>query len=248
MSDLLTLRVPGNEKEALAFSSHLSGMPISKVIMPFLTEGAKVSLGATLLFRIGTNVYKRDRYEDFIDLLQEPTKKGTSIIAPLGPAQLQNAVPKVVWDFFDLLVTTRTVSRLNAVLEEVELEMDTSFISQDLLRSLCYSIGDSYLSMGGSLNSMNYQLANEIFFHRMLHIFYWTNAKGTQKALNTQWYARGDLISKIVGEMNESYGEMTGSRVMEAIMVSAPKKKRGRPKKKKKKALPPGPQVVAKEI
>ena len=46
MSDLLTLRVPGNEKEALAFSSHLSGMPISKVIMPFLTEGAKVSLGA----------------------------------------------------------------------------------------------------------------------------------------------------------------------------------------------------------
>jgi hypothetical protein len=248
MSDLLTLRVPGNEKEALAFSSQLSGMPVSKVIMPFLIEGTKVSLGASLLFRIGTNVYKRDRYEDFIDLLQEPTKKGTSIIAPMGPAELQNIVPRVVWDFFDLLVLTKAVSRMNEALEEVELEMDTSFISPDLLRSLCYSIGDSYLSMGGSLESMNFQLANEVFFHRMLHIFYWSNAKGTQKALSTQWYAKGDLISKIVGEMNEHYSERSGARVMEAIVVSAPARKRGRPKKKKRKALPPGPQVIAKEI
>lgn len=248
MSDLLTLRVPGNEKDALALSSHLSGMPVSKVIMPFLTEGAKVSLGAALLFRIGTNVYKRDRFEDFIDLLQEPTKKGTSIFAPIGPAEFQNVVPRVVWDFFDLLVTTRTVQRFNTAFEDIEIEMDTSFISPDLLRSLCYSIGDSYLSMGGSLESMNYQLVNEIFFHRMLHIFYWSNAKGTQKALSTHWYAKGDLVSKIVGEMNELYSEKTGARVLEAIVVSAPKKKRGRPKKKRKKALPPGPMVIAKEL
>jgi hypothetical protein len=248
MSDLLTLRVPGNEKEALAFSSHLSGMPVSKVIMPFLAEGAKVSLGASLLFRIGTNVYKRDRFEDFIDLLLEPTKKGTSIFSPVGPEEFQNLVPRVVWDFFDLLISTKAVSRLNATLEEVEVEMDTNFITPDLLRALCYNIGDSYLSMGGSLDSMNYQLANEIFFHRMLHFFYWSNAKGTQRSLSTQWYAKGEMISKIVGEMNEFYSERTGSRVMEAIVVSAPSKKRGRPKKKKRKALPPGPQVMAKEL
>ncbi|MGA1872112.1 MAG: hypothetical protein ACMUHY_00435 [Thermoplasmatota archaeon] len=52
MTGLLTLRLPENEKEALALSSQLSGMPISKVIMPFISEGTKVSLGASLLFRI----------------------------------------------------------------------------------------------------------------------------------------------------------------------------------------------------
>ena len=248
MSDLLTLRVPGSEKEALAFSSNLSGMPVSKVIMPFIAEGVKVSLGAALLFRIGTNVYKRDRFEDFIDLLQEPTKKGTSVFSPVGPEEFQNLVPRVVWDFFELLNTTKAVSRLNATLEEVEVEMDTNFITPDLLRTLCYNIGDSYLSMGGNLDSMNFQLANEIFFHRMLHFFYWSNAKGTQRSLSTQWYSKGELVSKIVGEMNDIYSQKAGARVMEAIVVSAPKKKRGRPKKKKRKALPPGPQVVAKEI
>jgi hypothetical protein len=231
----------------LALTSHLSGMPVSKVIMPFITEGAKVSLGAALLFRIGTNVYKRDRFEDFIDLLQEPTKKGPSIFSSMGPVELQNVVPKVIWDFFDLLVSTRAINRLNTVLEDVEIELDTSFISPDLLRSLCYAIGDSYLSMGGSLGSMNYQLVIEIFFHKMLHFFYWSNAKGTQKALSTQWYARGDTVSKIVGEMNDQYNEKTGAKVLEAIVVSAPNKKRGRPKKKRK-ALPPGSQVVAKEL
>jgi len=248
LSDLLTLRVPGNEKEALAFSSHLSGMPVSKVIMPFLIEGTKVSLGASLLFRIGTNVYKRDRYEDFIDLLQEPTKKGTTILAPMGPAELQNIIPRVIWDFFDLLVSTKAVPRLNTALEDVHIDMDTGFVNPEFLKLLCHSIGDSYLSMGGGLDSMNYQLAQELFFHRMLHFFYRANAKGTARALSTQWYSKGDLISKIVSDMNDQYNERTEARVVEAIVVSTPQKKRGRPRKKTRRALPPVKGVVAKEL
>ncbi|MGA1872519.1 MAG: hypothetical protein ACMUHY_02510, partial [Thermoplasmatota archaeon] len=91
-------------------------------------------------------------------------------------------------------------------------------------------------------------LAKEIFFHRMLHFFYRSNAKGTARALSTQWYSKGDLISKIVGEMNDLYNERTESRVVEAIVMTAPRRKRGRPRKKQRKALPPVQGVVAKEL
>ncbi|MGA1866191.1 MAG: hypothetical protein ACMUFK_01850, partial [Thermoplasmatota archaeon] len=111
------------------------------------------------------------------------------------------------------------------------------------------SIGDTYISMGGSLESINYQLASEIFFNRMLYFFYRANAKGTARALTTQWYSKGDLISKIVGEMNERYNEKTGSSVLEAIVVSSPQKRRGRPKKERRRELPPANKgFVAREL
>ncbi|MGA1819480.1 MAG: hypothetical protein ACMUHU_00575 [Thermoplasmatota archaeon] len=248
MSELLTLRMAENEKEALALSSRLSGMPISKVIMPFISEGAKVSLGAALLFRIDTNVFKRDHFEDFIDLLQGTIKGGGSIFPAAVLDEHPNLIPRIIWDFFDLLVSTKAVQRMNAALEDVHIDMDTGFVNPEFLKVLCHSIGDSYLSMGGGLDSMNYQLAQELFFHRMLHFFYRANAKGTARALSTQWYSKGDLVSKIVGDMNDQYNERTESRVVEAIVVSAPQKKRGRPRKKAKRALPPVKGVVAKEL
>ena len=248
MTGLLTLRLPENEKEALALSSQLSGMPISKVIMPFISEGTKVSLGASLLFRIDSNVFKKDHYRDLIDLVQGTTGRSGQIIPALSLGDRPDLVPRIVWDFFELLVSVKAVPRLNSALEEVHLDMDTSYVDAELMKALCYAIGDSYLSMGGSLESMNYQLAKEIFFHRMLHFFYRSNAKGTARALSTQWYSKGDLISKIVGEMNDLYNERTESRVVEAIVMTAPRRKRGRPRKKQRKALPPVQGVVAKEL
>jgi hypothetical protein len=249
MTDLLTIRLPNNEKEALDFASHLSGMPVSKVILPYISEGTKVSLGALLLFRIDTIVYKKDRLLSFTELIMGPTKKGSPLFSAIGPEEYQSTVPKIIWDFFDLLAETRAISRINVAFEDVQVEIGTDFINPEFLKTLCYTIGDTYLSMGGSLESMNYQLANEIFFQKMAYFFYYANAKGTAKSLTTQWYTHGEVISKILGEMNDRYVERSGSRVMEAIVVSGQKRSRGRPRKKKKKALPPaGPQVVAKEI
>ncbi|MBN1390348.1 MAG: hypothetical protein JXA22_06880 [Candidatus Thermoplasmatota archaeon] len=248
MSELLSIRLQENEKEALALSSQLSGMPVSKVIMPFISEGAKVSLGAALLFRIDTNVYRRDHFEDFMELVHRPLKTGGQLFSSAIVDHHQNQVPKIIWDFFEMLFETRAVSRLNSSLEEVLLETDTSYVTSEFLGTLCYSIGDTYLSMGGSLDSMNYQLASEVFFHRMVYFFYRSNAKGTAKALSTQWYSKGDLVSKIVGEMNDRYNERTGSSVLEAIVVSSPRKKRGRPKTKVQKELPPARGVMAREL
>ncbi|MFW3145723.1 MAG: hypothetical protein ACMUIE_02800 [Thermoplasmatota archaeon] len=249
MGDLLTIRLPDYEKDALDFSSHLSEMPVSKVILPFISEGVKVSLGAVLIQRIDRSyVYGRRNHEQFVELMM-------SIVSSTNPGSavgmMENTherVPKIIWDFFDLLEETRAVGRINTALEEVALTPDASFITPENLRSLCYSIGDSYLMHGGSLESMNYQLANEIFFKRMLYLLYRCNATGTAKSLSTQWYAHQDMISRLANEMNDRYSEKSKSRPVEAIVVTGSKKKRGRPPKRKKKALPPAPQVMAKEI
>ena len=83
---------------------------------------------------------------------------------------------------------------------------------------------------------------------KMLQMFYRANAKGTSRALSTQWYANQELVSKIAGEMNDRYMERSGPRSLKAIEVTGKKKKRGRPPKKKKQKLPPGPQIIAREI
>ncbi|MFO8050105.1 MAG: hypothetical protein R6V01_00190 [Thermoplasmatota archaeon] len=247
MSDLLTIRLPENEKDALAFSSHLSEMPVSKVILPFISEGVHISLGALLLHRIDrSTVFRRENYERFIDMIVGSTS-GVGALSEGVPEDFHEILPRIVWNFFELMSETKAVQRINSDFDDVEVTMDTTFILPDSIKSLCRSIGASYLSFGGSLDSMNYQLANDIFFKKMLHMFYKANARGTSRALSTQWYANQSLISKLAGEMNDRYMEHTGGRSFEAIEVTG-KKKRGRPAKKKKRSLPAGPQLIAREI
>ena len=73
MGNLLTIRLPDNEKEALELSSRLSEMPVSKVILPFISEGVKTSLGALLIQRIDrAYVYGRRNHEQFINIIMGP--------------------------------------------------------------------------------------------------------------------------------------------------------------------------------
>ncbi len=234
MTALMSIRLQEAEKDALALSSLLSEMPVSKLISPFLNEGTKIALGGVLIYHIDrTLIFKRDGFERFIDLLMEPANTSGPFSVQKGPDEVHGMVPKIIWDFFDLLTETKAVQRLNSAMEGVALEMDASFVTPAYLRSFCYTLGDTYISSGGSLERMDYQKATDIFFRRMLHSFYKANARGTARALSTQVYAHSDLLDKLSKELRDLYFERTRSGVLQAIEVTGPPRKRGRPPQKK---------------
>ena len=79
MGDLLTIRLDEREKDALALSSKLSEIPISKIIMPYITEGTKISLGGVLLFLIDRSItFDRRSFDVFTSMMIEPTRTGSA--------------------------------------------------------------------------------------------------------------------------------------------------------------------------
>jgi hypothetical protein len=108
-------------------------------------------------------------------------------------------------------------------------------------------MGEEYLSSGGSMERLDYQLASEVFYSTMLSDFYRYNAQGTERALTSQLYTHQGMMKELSKEMVDRYFERTRQRKFQAIEMASPAKKRGRPPKKKRKSLPPA-KVVAKEI
>jgi hypothetical protein len=235
MSNIMTLRLQDPSRQVLGLSAYLSEMPLSKLLNPFISDGISTVLGGLIIHHIDRKLmFRRDTFEAFTEMLL------SSGAEPFGrpPAWdvMRERIPRILFDFFELLSELKAVNRFNAALEGVTLEMDASYMDPQYIRSLCHSLGETYMSSGASLDRLDYHKASELFFHQMVLGFYKANAKGTAKALTTQLYAHGDLIDELSRELKDLYSERTKAGVVEAIVVTGGAKRRGRPPKKR---MPP---------
>ncbi len=235
MGDLLTLRMEEKDKRALALSSTLSEMPISKVIMPYLNEGINTSLGGILLFHIDRSMtFDKRSFNNFTSILIEPTRTGAAQTPARGPEDVERTSPRVIWDFFDILSELKVIEKLNNTFEAVTLSMDTSFVTPAFLRALCFRLGEAYIRSGGNLERLDYQLSNELFFKMMLDEFYQFNATGTTRSLRSELYMHQTRIKDLSLEMVNCYSERSKTRKFQAIEVASDERKRGRPSIKKR--------------
>jgi len=250
MADLLTLRMNTVDKKALTLSSHLSDMPVSRLIMPFMAEGTRTVLGSTILHHIDrSGTYDRRALEMFTNMIMESSRTGSNLRFLVGPEDVRRTSPKVVWDFFDIVSEANIVKRMNEVMEEVRVRMGTAYVSSSFLRYLCYRIGDDYVTTGGSLDRFDYHQASEIFFTVMLERFYHHNAEGTADALHSQFFIHQGLFREFITEMMDRYNERTRERKLEAIEVqSSTNVPRGRPPKQARKGKVKRSRVVAREL
>jgi hypothetical protein len=249
MGDLLTLRLDEKDKKALAFSSMLSEMPISKVITPFINEGTNISLGGILLYHIDrAGTFDRRTFENFTSMMIEPTRSGTYSVPPRGIEEVQRSSPRVIRDFFEIASEMKVVERMNSTFDEVKVTMDTSFITPPFLRTLCYSLGEDYIRSGASLERLDYQLCLELFFGKMLEFFYHHNATGTVRALSSELYMHQTMLRELSIEMTNRYTERSRTRKFEAIEVASVSPKRGRPPVKKKRRSGQNRKVLVEEI
>ncbi|MGA1821124.1 MAG: hypothetical protein ACMUIG_01195 [Thermoplasmatota archaeon] len=248
MGNLFTVRLEDKDKEVMNFSSKLSRMPVSKVINPFLKEGARSALGAALLFQIDrSTIVQKQMYRNFLDLIVDPIRLTPGMSDEGSFEEMFKCTPRIVWDFFDLIKEAKVRQKLSAVMKDIEFREEIDFIDTRSLRYISHQLGDIYVTMGGSLSRMDYHLATKTFFHIMLHSYYRNNASGTSKALSSQWYTHQDTVSKIEDELIERYERKVSTKVVEAIEVPVESKIR-KPPEAEVLALPPSEQVVAKVI
>ncbi len=219
MTDLLSIRVSEDVKSALSLSSKLSEAPVSKLMKPFLNETSRICLGASILFHIDrANAFKRERLDRFMRMLIEPSISGSATLMDLGMEDIRNYSPQIIWDFLNVLERQEGVRSMNEMFDGVEVG-GRFFINTPFLRAISYYMGSSYLTEGGDMKTLDQQLATRRFFHLMLHYYYRHNARGTTKALNTQWYTHQAGILEMEQSLLNEYIKMTRRPVVEAIVV-----------------------------
>jgi len=241
MNNIMALRLQEPSRQVLGLCAYLSEMPISKLLNPFLNDGVRTMLGALIIHHIDRKlIFRRDSFGAFTEMLLSSGPDPVGRPSGLDPASLRDRLPRVLFDFFELMGELKAVQRMGSTFEGITIDMDASYMDPAAIRSLCRALGEAYISSGASLARLDYQRASGLFFHQMVLAFYRANARGTAKALTTQLYAHGDFLERLSTELKELYSERTKAGVVEAIVVSGASKRRGRPPKKLKEnpALP----------
>jgi len=244
MTELLSIRVNGTTKSSLNLSSNLTEMPISKVLGPFLEESARIALGSAVMFQIDrAGIFQRERFERFVTLLLEPKISGSSLMADLGMEDIRAYSPQIIWDFLELITEEEEKGDFSSIFENIELSSGF-FISTPFLRSITYDLGSVYIASGVGLDKLDYGTATREFFHLMMKHYYRYNARGTAKAINSQWYTHQKDVRRVEAELLDRYLQRTKKRVVQAIVVTEKSRKGVRKAAKqkvvKKKASAPG--------
>jgi hypothetical protein len=220
MTSLLSIRMESREKEIINFSSKLSRAPISKVLGPFITEGSRIALGAVIIFHIDrSSIYRRSSFNSFLDLLRNSPSREGDLVFDREYERMYSATPRIIWDFFELIHEGKTSERFEKLFKGISFEHGVDYVTPLLLRELCYRLSESYVNNGGSLKRLDYDIAIRNLFDLMLNLHYRNCARGTSKALNTQWYTRQDKVSDLVDEIVSKYYKRMEKRVVEAIEV-----------------------------
>ena len=220
MTDIMTLRLKGKDKELLSLASRLTGIPASKMLYPFLEEGIRINLGASILFQIDRSVQmNRNRYERFVDALRDRERVRSGTSGDLMEDPLRDLMPKIISDYFWMLRETKAIPRMEQAMADIQFTTDVGYIDPSMIQIACLSLGDAYIANGLPLNRIDLVQATRLFFHVMTSMTYRRYARGTEKALSTRWYTSQETINKLVEEMAERYESRYPARVVEAIEV-----------------------------
>jgi hypothetical protein len=219
LADIMTIRFKDRDKEALSFSSKMTGIPASKLLYPFISEAIRINLGAALLFNVDRNTpYQRAKYGRFVEALKDHETRLQSETPPSMETILEST-PRVVQDFFWMFREVKAAERIESAMGDIQLSLDMGFLNASFLRTLCISLADAYVSRGLSLSRIEVDQTRRIFFHLMTSHLYRNNAKGTARAISVKWYSHQDLVNKLVDEMVSRYELRYPAKVVEAIEV-----------------------------
>ncbi len=87
------------------------------------------------------------------------------------------------------------------------------------LHELARNIGREYLERGGILNTIDFELAYELFFERMLSIYYSLTAEGSLEALHSAWDDNYPKITMFKNALLRGYKAKYGKNFVEIFEV-----------------------------
>lgn len=203
---MFAIKVPAKEKDAMDLVARETQRTLANIYLIPLQRFIHESLGAVILGKMD-EVRGNDRNEDIIRYLLN-SSNSTAKIAPL-----------VIKDFIQSMTVEGAGRKFKMLFSELNFT-DKSFLLHEInLHELARHLGKEYLERGGSLNSIDLELAYELFFERMLSVYYGITAEGSLENLRSAWDDNYPRISMFKDSLLREYKAKYGKSFVEIFEV-----------------------------
>ncbi len=204
---MFAIKIPSKLKRTMELISRESGHPLSKLYFDDIERSTIKYLGVVLLHNLDiTNVTKR------VDIRE---LKNTS---HLKMYFLKNNISPVK-EFVDLMEKSENRNRIKGIFPGVTLA-EKAFSYEDInVEDLCEFIGERYLNTNRDITSVDLDGLKDIFFQKMLGIYFDTMAIGTGTQLETVWSQGQGKLELFKREILRDFDETFQSVVVEPIIM-----------------------------
>lgn len=203
---MFAIKVPGIEKDAMDLVARETDRTLANIYFTPLERFIQESLGAVILGKMD-EVRGNKRNGEVVRFLLN-NSDSTTKIAPL-----------VIKDFIQSMTTEGGGRKFKMLFSDLNFS-DKSFLLHEIdLHELARHIGKDYLERGGSLTAIDLELAYELFFERMLSIYYSLTAEGSLETLHGAWDDNYPKITMFKDALLREYKAKYGKSFVEIFEV-----------------------------
>ena len=203
---MFAIKVPAKEKDAMDLVARETQRTLANIYLMPLQNFIHESLGAVILGKMD-EVRGNNRNEDIIRYLLN-SSNSTVKIAPL-----------VIKEFIQSMTVEGAGRKFKMLFSDINFT-DKSFLLHEInLHELARHLGREYLERGGSLSSIDLELSYELFFERMLSIYYSLTAEGSLENLRSAWDDNYPRVSMFKDSLLREYKAKYGKSFIEIFKV-----------------------------
>jgi hypothetical protein len=217
---MFAIKVPSKEKDAMDLVARVTKRTLANIYFSPLERYIHVSLGAVILGKLD-EVRGNERNEEVIRFLLNGSNSSAKI------------APTIIKDFIQLMTTEGGGRKFKMLFSDLNFS-DKSFLLHEIdLHELARNLGLEYLERGGPLTTIDLELAYELFFERMLSIYYSLTAEGSLDTLHAAWNDNYPKISMFKNSLLRDYRAKYGRSFVEIFEVEPEYEARKRARKEK---------------
>ncbi|MEE9152302.1 MAG: hypothetical protein V3U20_10800 [Thermoplasmata archaeon] len=217
---MFAIKVPAKEKDAMDLVARETKRTLANIYLEPLQRSIHESLGAVILGKMD-EVRGNKRNEDVIRFLLN------------GSNSTAKVAPMIIKDFIQSMTVEGGGRKFKMLFSDLNFT-DKSFLLHEInLHELARHLGREYLERGGGLNVIDLELAYELFFERMLSIYYSLTAEGSMEVLHSAWDDNYPKITMFKDSILREYKAKYGRSFVEIFEVEPEYEAKKKPKKQK---------------
>lgn len=203
---MFAIKVPASDKDAMDLVSRETKRTLANIYFVPLERFIHESLGALILGRLD-EIRGNERKDEVVRFLLNGAENSTKV------------PPTIIKDFIELMTVEGGGRKFKMLFSDLNFS-DKGFLLHDVnLHELARHLGREYLERGGSLNTIDLELAYELFFERMLSFYYSLIAEGSLDVLHTAWNDNYPKISMFKDSLLREYRAKYGKSFVEIFEV-----------------------------
>ena len=205
--EVFALKVPSKLKRTMEFISKESGHPLSKLFYSDMERSTVTFLGVVLLHNLNIANVKKS-----VDIRELKNLSHISLYF-----SKKNVSP--IMEFIDLLEETENQNRIKSIFPGIKLSSKPFTYEEVDLTELCHYMGEMYVNTNRKVSRLEISAVKNIFFDKMLKIYFDSMALGTIHQLEQEWLQGQPRLELFKRELLRDFDEIFQSVIVEPIIM-----------------------------